>query len=129
VILVAARRHLIGFVPVGCVVANLLSPYAGVWDLVFMPVMSTVGALPLFFFGKRFVLISGWFYAVVTGLSVALMISVLEKSGFGVLALSITASQLVIMTIGWALLSGWLMVFERRTPGKKGPEGDGNSDA
>ncbi len=59
VILVAARRHLLWFVPVGCVVANLLSPYAGVWDLAFMPAMSTVGALPLFFMGRRFVLADG----------------------------------------------------------------------
>jgi uncharacterized membrane protein len=114
VILVAARRHLLWFVPVGCVVANLLSPYAGIWDLVFMPIMSAVGALPLFFLGRRLVLLSGWFYAVVTGLSVALMISVIENSGFLALALSVTASQLVIMTIGWLLLSGYLLMFEGR---------------
>jgi uncharacterized membrane protein len=118
VILVAARRHLILFVPVGCVVANLLSPYAGVWDLVFMPIMSTAGALPLFFLGRRFVLITAWFYAVVTGLSVALMISVIEKGGFTVLAVSITASQVIVMTIGWLLLSSYLMLFERRVPDK-----------
>jgi uncharacterized membrane protein len=119
VILVAARRHLLWFVPVGCVVANLLSPYAGVWDLAFMPAMSTVGALPLFFMGRRFVLAAGWFYAVVTGLSVALMISVIEGGGFAALAVSVTASQLIIMTIGWLLLSGYLMVF------KSGGKGNG----
>ncbi len=114
VILVAARRHLILFVPISCAVANLLSPYAGVWDLVFMPLMSTVGALPFYFFGRRLVLLSSWFYAVVTGLSVALMISVLEKAAFTLLALSITASQLIIMTAGWVLFSGYLLLFERK---------------
>ena len=118
VLLVAARRHLILFVPIGCAVANLLSPYAGVWDLVFMPVMSTVGALPFYFFGRRFLLVSGWFYAVVTGLSVALMISVLEKAAFTVLAVSVTASQLIIMTAGWALFSGYLLLFGREGDAK-----------
>ncbi len=117
VILVAARRHLILFVPVGCAVANLLSPYAGIWDLVFMPIMSTAGALPLFFLGRRLLLVTSWFYAVVTGLSVALMISVIEKSGFLVLALSITASQLIIMTAGWAFFSGYLLLFHREMKG------------
>ncbi|MBN2223537.1 MAG: QueT transporter family protein [Deltaproteobacteria bacterium] len=112
VILVAARRHLILFVPVGCVVANLLSPYAGVWDLVFMPIMSTVGALPLFILGRRLLLVTSWFYGLVTGLSVAFMISIVEKSGFLVLALSITTSQVIIMTAGWLFFSGYLMLFE-----------------
>lgn len=129
VILVATRRHLIAFVPVGCVVANLLSPYAGVWDLAFMPVMSTVGALPLFFFGRRFLLATGWFYALVTGLSVALMISVIEGGGFAVLAVSITASQLIIMTGAWLFLSGWLMFFDRRTGGKGQGGGTGGAGA
>jgi uncharacterized membrane protein len=111
VILVAARRHLIWFVPVGCVVANVLSPYAGVWDLVFMPAMSTVGAVPMWLLGRRLLLLTSWFYAVVTGLSVALMISVIEKKGFWVLAGSVTASQLIIMTLGFAILSGYLYLF------------------
>ncbi len=123
VILVAARRHLILFVPVGCVVANLLSPYAGVWDLVFMPVMSTVGALPLFFLGRRFVLPACWFYAVVTGLSVALMISVVENAGFAVLALTITTSQVLIMTAGFLFFSGYLLLLG----GKKEGAGKGNT--
>jgi uncharacterized membrane protein len=113
VILVAARRHLILFVPVSCVVANLLSPYAGVWDLAFMPIMSTVGALPLYFFGRRFLLATSWFYAVVTGLAVAFMISIIEGSGFAVLALSITTSQVIIMTAGWLFFSGYLMLLDK----------------
>jgi uncharacterized membrane protein len=119
VILVAARRHLIWFVPIGCVVANLLSPYAGVWDLVFMPIMSTIGAIPMWLLRRRLLLATSWFYAVVTGLSVALMISVLEKKGFWVLAGSVTASQMIIMTAGFALLSGYLYLFVGKADGKK----------
>ncbi len=111
VILVAARPHLIFFVPIGCFVANLLSPYAGIWDLVFMPIMSTVGALPLYFFGRRYLLLSGWCYAVVTGVSVGLMISILEKAGFLILALSVTASQMIIMTVAFFLFEGYLFLF------------------
>jgi len=123
VILVASRRHLILFVPVGCAVANLLSPYTGVWDLIFMPIMSTIGALPIFFFGRRFLLVTSWFYGVVTGLSVAFMIAIVEKSGFAILALSITTSQVIIMTAGWLFFSGYVMLQDRgkERHGREGP--------
>ena len=82
--------------------------------------MSSRGCAPLFFLGRRLVLAAGWFYAVVTGLSVALMISVIREAGFVALAVSVTASQLIIMTIGWLLLSGYLMVFTSGAKGKGG---------
>jgi hypothetical protein len=36
---------------------------------------------------------------------------VIEKKGFWVLAGSVTASQLIIMTLGFAILSGYLYLF------------------
>ena len=60
VILVAARRHLILFVPISCFIANLFSPYAGPWDLIFMPLVSMAGALPMYLLRTKWLLFSSW---------------------------------------------------------------------
>ncbi len=92
-----------------------------------MPAMSTVGALPLWFFGRRLLIWTSWFYALVTGVSVGFMISVLEKKGFVVLAGSVVASQLIIMTAAFVLLSGYLSLFAARAdrPGGEEKKGKG----
>jgi uncharacterized membrane protein len=120
IILVAVRPHLIVFVPVGCFFANLFSPYAGVWDLLFMPLVSTAAALPLFFFKKRYMLFSAWFYAVVTALGVGLMISVLSDINYFVVTPSVLASQLIIMTLAFFIEKGCLVFFDsQKSPKKK----------
>ena len=109
VILVALRPHLILFVPIGCFAANLFSPYAGFWDWLFMPLVSTLGALPLCFYGRRFLLGTSWFYAAVTAAGVGLMLSVILKKGFLVLTLPVLVSQTIIMTIAYFLLKGYFI--------------------
>lgn len=113
VILVAFRRHLISFVPISCIIANLLSPY-GAWDLLFMPVVSTIAALPIWFFYHRFsspfmkfctLTISSWSYAIITALGVGFMISVITKTPFWINTTPVLISQITIMTIS-AVLSG-----------------------
>lgn len=117
VILVAVRPHLIFFVPISCLIANLLSPYAGIWDLVFMPIVSTLGALPMFFFGRRYLLITSWTYGIVTGAGVGLMLTVLlamPDFGYLTIAAFITTSQLIIMTAAYILLRNYFWLFEKR---------------
>jgi len=114
VILVAARRHLIMFVPIGCFIANLFSPYAGPWDLIFMPLVSMLGVLPMYILRKRWLLISSWAYALVTAVGVGLMLSVLTEKGFFILFGSVLGSQLIIMTLAFFAFRGYLM-----TTGKK----------
>ena len=109
VILVAARRHLILFVPIGCFIANLFSPYAGPWDLIFMPLVSMLGAMPMYILRARWLLFSSWVYAFVTAVGVGLMLSVLMEKGFFVLFGSVLGSQLIIMTFAYCAFRGYLM--------------------
>lgn len=113
VILVAARPHLLFFVPIGCFVANLFSPYAGFWDWVFMPLVSTLGAVPLALLKRRYLLFTSWIYAVVTAAGVGLMLSVLMKKGYLVMTAPVLLSQLAIMTIAFFLFKGCFFLYER----------------
>ena len=113
IILVAARPHLILFVPIGCFAANLFSPYAGFWDWIFMPLVSFLGALPIYFFKRRFLLGTVWFYAVVTATGVGLMLSVLLKKGFLVLTFPVLASQTIIMTLAYFLFKGYFILLKK----------------
>jgi hypothetical protein len=115
VILVAARPHLIFFVPISCFFANIISPY-GLWDLVFMPAVSTIGALPMFFFGKRYLLVTSWIYGIVTGAAVGLMLTVLAAlPDFGYLAVTsfVTTSQLIIMTLAYFAFRNYFKFFKK----------------
>jgi len=117
VILVATGPHLIVFVPIGCFIANLLSPYAGFWDLIFMPLVSAVGAIPLAVFGRRYLLVTSWFYAVVTAAGVGLMLSVILEKGYIVLTVPVLVSQIIIMTIAFFLLKGYSRFQKHREGG------------
>jgi uncharacterized membrane protein len=125
VILVAARRHLILFVPISCFIANLFSPYAGPWDLVFMPLISMAGALPMYLLRTKWLLLSSWAYAAVTAVGVGVMLSVLMEKGFFILFGSVLASQLIIMTLAFFALRGYLVSVERR----RGRDGTGEGEA
>lgn len=114
VILIASRRHLIFFVPISCFIANLFSPYAGPWDLIFMPLVSMLGALPMYILGTRWLLFSSWAYAIVTAVGVGLMLSVLTEKGFFILFGSVLASQLIIMTLSFCVFRGYLMAKGRK---------------
>jgi uncharacterized membrane protein len=50
-----AKKWILAFgYGIGALVANFFSPFAGPWDLVFMPVMSVVAGLAGYFVAKRF---------------------------------------------------------------------------
>jgi uncharacterized membrane protein len=116
VILVAIEPYLLIFVPISCFIANLISPYAGFWDLVFMPLVSAVGAVPLAVFGRRYLLVTSWFYAVVTAAGVGLMLSVILEKGYIALTVPVLISQLTIMTIAFFIFKGYSR-FQRHREG------------
>ena len=50
-----AKKWILAFgYGIGALVANFFSPFAGPWDLVFMPVMSVIAGLAGYFVAKRF---------------------------------------------------------------------------
>ncbi|MBN1881853.1 MAG: QueT transporter family protein [Deltaproteobacteria bacterium] len=116
VILVATRRHLLLFVPISCCIANLFSPYAGPWDLIFMPLVSMIGALPMYILRTRWLLFSSWAYAFITAVGVGIMLSVLVEKGFLVMFGPVLASQLIIMTIAFFVFRGYLLAAVRKKP-------------
>ena len=85
-----------------------------------MPVVSTIGALPMFFFGKRYLLVTSWIYGIVTGVGVGLMLTVLAAlPDFGYLAITsfVTTSQLIIMTLAFFVFRNYFRFFKKeRSP-------------
>lgn len=106
---------------IGTFFANLLSPFAGPWDLVFMPLTDLAGGLlawlVFYLLRKRFPLVPMIGYALTTGASVGLMLSFLVGSGltsFWLMALPVGASELVILAAGTPLILYIVRMLEKR---------------
>jgi uncharacterized membrane protein len=66
---------------VGVLVANFFSPFAGPWDLLFMPVMSLLAGLAGYFVAKQFnrnYFVSGFVTATIISVSLSYMFSQLS---------------------------------------------------
>jgi len=112
---------------VGTFLANLVSPFAGPWDLAWMPFTDVIGGL-LAWALYRFVLRGRWpavpmaVYALTTGAAVGLMLWAFGLGGFWLLAGAVAASELVIL-IGGTPLMFWIEeMLERRGVGLRPPE-------
>ena len=74
-----AKKWILAFgYAIGVVVGNLFSPFAGPWDLLFMPVMSLLAGLLGYVVSKRFgnnYFVCGFVIATVIPVSVAFMLS------------------------------------------------------
>ncbi|MEA3459794.1 MAG: QueT transporter family protein [Chloroflexota bacterium] len=103
-------------IALGTVVANLLSPYVGAWELVFMPLTDLAGGVLCWWLGR----FSPWAgvvaYALTTAASVSLMISVLTATPFLPLLVSIGASELVLLVGGMPLMRFITEMVARLTP-------------
>jgi uncharacterized membrane protein len=106
----------------GTFFANLVSPFAGPWDLIWMPFTDVAGGL-LAWALYRFVLRERWpvlpmaVYALTTGAAVGLMLWAFGLGIFWLLAGAVAASELVIL-IGGTPLMFWIEeMLERRGVG------------
>jgi uncharacterized membrane protein len=94
---------------IGTFVANLFSPFAGPWELVWMPLTDMAGGL-LAWALYRFVLRRHWpaipmiVYALTTGAAVGLMLALLGQGPFELLALSVFVSELIVLAGGTPLM-------------------------
>uniref|UniRef100_A0A6M3M712 Putative QueT transporter family protein n=1 Tax=viral metagenome TaxID=1070528 RepID=A0A6M3M712_9ZZZZ len=100
---------------IGTFFANMASPFVGPWELVWMPLTDVVGALLAWTLyracGRRWPWVSCLLYAVLTGLSVATMLTMLGLGGFWLLALSVGASEAIVLTAGLGMFKAagaWL---------------------
>ena len=110
---------------IGTFFANLVSPFAGPWDLIWMPLTDVAGGL-LAWALYRFVLRGRWpalpmaVYALTTGAAVGLMLWAFGLGGFWLLGGAVAASELIIL-IGGTPLMFWIEeILERRGVGLRG---------
>ncbi|MCL5998714.1 MAG: QueT transporter family protein [Chloroflexi bacterium] len=97
---------------IGTFFANLFSPFAGPWELIWMPITDMAGGLLVwgiyhFVLRKRWPVLPMSLYALTTGLSVGLMLTVFELGEFWFLALGVVISELIVL-IGGVPLVLWI---------------------
>lgn len=112
---------------IGTFFANMLSPFVGSWELVWMPFTDLAGGL-LAWVLYRFALRNHWpllpmtLYALTTGAAVGLMLWALGLGALWFLALTVAASELVILVGGVPLMFWIERVLEKRGVGLRPPE-------
>ncbi len=99
-----AKRWTLAFAfALGNFLGNLISPFAGIYELGFMPLMNIVGGLLAFGVARAFkrnYLVAGLVYAAVIGLSVSWMLHVLFNIPLEALVPLLIASEEGVMIIG-----------------------------
>ncbi|HZY47279.1 MAG TPA: QueT transporter family protein [Candidatus Bathyarchaeia archaeon] len=87
----------------GNFLGNLISPFAGIYELGFMPLMNIVGGLLAYTIARSFkrnYLIAGLVYAAVIGLSVSWMLHVLFNLPLEALVPLLITSEEGVMVVG-----------------------------
>jgi len=102
-----AKRWTLAFAfALGNFLGNLISPFAGIYELGFMPLMNIVGGLLAYGVARAFrrnYLAAGLIYAAVIGLSVSWMLHVLFNIPLEALVPLLIASEEAVMIIGAVL--------------------------
>ncbi len=98
--LVLWEPHLIPAFVIGNFLSNLASPFAGPWELIFMPAANLVGASACYVVGRRSPLAGVTLYALVVASAVSLMLSVLLRVRFDYLFPPLLASEGVLIIGG-----------------------------
>ncbi len=102
--LVIWEPHLIPAFVLGNFLSNLPSPFAGPWELTWMPLANLVGAWACWRLGRVNAYLGAAAYALVIGGAVATMLSVLLRAPFPVLFATIAPSELVLLLLGVPLM-------------------------
>ena len=102
-----AKKWILAFAfALGNFLGNLISPFAGIYELGFMPLMNIVGGLLAYGVARAFkrnYLVAGLVYAAVIGLSVSWMLHILFKLPLEGLVPLLIASEETVMIIGAVL--------------------------
>ncbi len=122
--LVIWEPHLIAAFVIGNFLSNLASPYAGPWELAFMPFANLVGASVCYLLGRRWPYMGAGAYALIIATAVSLMLSVLTHVGFSVLFPALLASEGILIVVGVPLMRRVLRAAEpARRRWRPHPEG------
>jgi uncharacterized membrane protein len=110
--LVVWEPHLIPAFVLGNFLANLASPFAGPWELIFMPVVNLIGASTCYLVGQRWAYAGAALYALLIAGAVALMLSVLVGQAFLWLFPGLLASEGILIIGGVPLMRAVLRAAE-----------------
>lgn len=105
---VAKRWTLAIAFAIGNFLGNIISPFAGIYELGFMPAMNIVGGLLAYAVARVFrksYLVAGLVYATVIALSVSWMLHALFNIPLEALIPLLLASEQIVMLIGTVLFS------------------------
>lgn len=94
---------------IGTFFANMISPFAGPWDLMWMPFTDIVGgvlawALYRYVLRERWPVVAMAVYALTTGAAVGLMLQAFGLGGFWLLSGMVALSELIILVGGTPLM-------------------------
>ncbi len=98
--LVIWEPHLIPAFVLGNFLSNLSSPFAGPWELGWMPFANLIGAWVCWRVGRRNAYLGAAAYAVIIALAVATMLSNILHVPFRALLLPLLASELLLIVLG-----------------------------
>lgn len=114
--LVIWEPHLIPAFVLGNFLSNLPSPFAGPWELGWMPLANLAGAWACWRLGRVNPYLGAAAYALIIGGAVATMLSVLLRVSFGVLLVAITPGELVLLLLGVPLMRRVHVALRRLRP-------------
>ena len=94
---------------VGTFFANLVSPYAGPWELIWMPFSDLAGGLFAwviyrYLLRKHLAVIPMVIYAITTGAAVGLMLTMMGAGGFWFMFVTVGISEMIILAAGTPLI-------------------------
>ena len=104
---------------IGTLFANIFSPYAGPWELIWMPFTDMAGgliawAIYYYVLHKHSPVFSMTVYALTTGASVALMLTIMGAGEFWFNFISVGLSELIILIIGIPVIFGIEKILSKR---------------
>lgn len=116
---VVLRPRLAFAMAVGNFLANLRSPYAGPWELLFMPAVNLVGGLLAARVGRRHALAGAALYALVIAAAVGLLLHRVVGAPYLAATAAVAVSELVLVVGGMPVARALVRALQR-VPGQNG---------
>ena len=111
--LVIWEPRLIPAFVLGNFLSNLTSPYAGAWELLWMPFANLVGSWVCWRLGRLNAYFGAAAYALIIGTAVATMLSAVLPAPFRTLAAPLVGSELILLLIGVPLMRPVHLALQR----------------
>jgi len=98
------RPHLIWAFVLGVCLANFYSPYAGLWELAWMPFANLVGAVLCWQAARVNKWIGAALYALIVAFGVGVMLSFILRVSFWLTVLPVLVSELLLIVGGLPIM-------------------------